>query len=518
MFDLLASGFEKAKQSFSGKATLTEDNITEALKSIRESLLEADVEYGVMKDFLSTVKEKSIGKSVDLKAGASSGNRGAVKVSPSDHFIKICHEELKSLLGEGEQKIEFVSNRPTIILMVGLQGGGKTTSTGKLAKYFVEKFGRKPLLVAADIYRPAAIDQLKVLGSRINIPVFNLPGALPTDIARKGLQAAFDQSRDTVLIDTAGRLTIDETLMGELKAIKAAVNPDHILFVCDAMMGQDAVTTAKAFDDQLGLSGIVMTKMDGDARGGAALSVKQITGKPIKFLGVGESLEQFEEFRPEGLASRILGMGDVVGLMQDFEKAHKGDLEADVNKMLEGQFNFKDFYEQLGMIQRMGSLKDILAKLPMQNMIPKDIKLDDREFGKIKSMIDSMTEKERLNPALFNESRVSRIAKGSGNKVQEVQGMIKRFKSMRQMMGGIGKGFGSGMMSKIPGMGALGQMNQMRQMAQQMMKNGGAGMPDLFGGSPGLAGSEANQTRKVDRDKLKKLRKQAKDARKRNRK
>ncbi|MCX6126098.1 MAG: signal recognition particle protein [Proteobacteria bacterium] len=520
MLDVLSDGFKVARDKFSGKATLSEENVKDAIQEIRKSLLEADVEYGVAKDFIARVEAKALGQRVDLKAGAG-GNR--MRVTAADHFVKICHDELVDLMGESDSSLKFASNRPTIIMMVGLQGSGKTTTSGKLCKYLTTKLHKKPLLVAADIYRPAAVDQLRVLGKQLQIPVFHLAGASPVDICKAALLQALELGRDTIVMDTAGRLTIDSELMIELDDIKRAANPDNIIFVCDAMMGQDAVTTAKAFNDRLDISGVVMTKLDGDARGGAALSIRRITGKPIKFLGMGESLDRLDEFRPEGLASRILGMGDVVGLMEDFDRVHEGDKEADMLKMLEGQFNFKDFYEQLSMIQKMGSLKDIMAKLPMQNMIPKDAKVEDGELVKIKAMIDSMTEKERVKPSLFNESRVRRIAKGSGTKAAEVMDLIKRFKAMRNMMGMMGKGMG-GLLGKIPGMGGLNQMNQMRKMAQGMMgsKGGGGGMGGAPSGMPDFGrmfgGESANIPAKVvDREKLKKLRKQAKDARKKNR-
>ena len=302
--------------------------------------------------------------------------------------------------------------------------------------------------------------------------------------------------------------------MTELDDIKAVAKPDNILFVCDAMMGQDAVTTAKAFNDRLDISGVVMTKLDGDTRGGAALSIRRVTGKPLKFLGMGEDLARLEEFRPEGLASRILGMGDVVGLIEDFERVHTGDKEAEMMKMLDGQFTFKDFYQQLSMIQQMGSLKDIMAKLPMQGMIPKGASLDDRELVKVKAMIDSMTDLERVNPGVFNDGRVRRIAKGSGTKSGDVHDLIKRFKSMRQMMGMMGKGLG-GMLGKIPGMGGLGQLNQMRKMAQSMA--GGGGMPAMPGMGDMFGGETLAAPKKIDREKLKKMRKASQDARKKNR-
>ncbi len=421
MLDILSDGFRVAREKFTGKATLTEENINEAIGEIRKSLLEADVEYGVAKDFLTKVKTEVLGRTVQVKAGSGAQR---VRVTPADHFVQICKEELEALMGEPDASIRFAVNRPTTIMMVGLQGSGKTTTTGKIANYLMTKFNRKPMLVAADIYRPAAVEQLKVLGKKLGVPVFHVEGAKPQEICEKALQKAFELNCDVVLLDTAGRLTIDSELMQELDDIKALAKPDNIFFVCDAMMGQDAVTTAKSFNDRLDISGVVMTKLDGDTRGGAALSIRRVTGKPLKFLGMGEDLARLEEFRPEGLASRILGMGDVVGLMEDFERVHTGDKEADMVKMLDGQFTFKDFYSQLSMIQKMGSLKDIMAKLPIQGMLPKEVNLDDRELIKIKAMIDSMTEEERLNPSVFGESRVRRIAKGSGTKTSDVNDVI----------------------------------------------------------------------------------------------
>ena len=515
MLDILSDGFRVAREAFTGKATLSEDNIDLAIGAIRKSLLDADVEYGVAKDFLAKVKAQALGTSVTLRAGSGSQK---LRVTPADHFVSICKTELESLMGEHDSSIRFATNRPTTIMMVGLQGSGKTTTTGKLANYLITKHKRKPLLVAADVYRPAAVEQLKVLGKKLSVPVFHVEGAKPQEICERGIQKAFELGCDMVLFDTAGRLTIDSELMAELDEIKALTKPDNIFFVCDAMMGQDAVTTAKAFNDRLDISGVVMTKLDGDTRGGAALSIRRVTGKPLKFLGMGEDLARLEEFRPEGLASRILGMGDVVGLMEDFDRVHTGDKEAEMMKMLDGQFSFKDFYQQLSMLQQMGSLKDIMAKLPMQGMIPKDANLDDRELTKVKAMIDSMTEQERLNPSVFNDGRIRRISKGSGTRPNDVQDLIKKFKAMRQMMGMMGKGLG-GMLGKIPGMGGLGQLNQMRKMAQGMMAGGG--MPAGFPGMPGMGdmfgASGASSPKKVDRDKLKKLRKATKDARKKNR-
>ncbi len=527
MLDVLSQGFRQAKDKLRGKATLTEQNIEDALSDVRRSLLEADVEYGVAKKFLTQVKEAALGRSVDLKAGAGTG---AMRVSAGDHFVQICQQELESLMGPVDSELILPTNKPATVMMVGLQGSGKTTTTGKLTKWLIKNHKRKPLLVAADIYRPAAVEQLKVLGAKVGVPVFHVEGASAVEICKQAMPKAYELGCDLVIFDTAGRLAIDDALMQELVDIKAATKPDNILFVCDAMMGQDAVLTAKSFHDRLGLSGVVMTKLDGDARGGAALSIKEVTGAPIKFLGMGEDLDRLEEFRPEGLASRILGMGDVVGLMQDFERVHEGDKEADAMRMLQGQFSFKDFYQQLSMIQKMGSLKDLMAKLPIQGMIPPGVDVDDKELVRIKAMIDSMTEQERLNPKLFNDSRVRRVAKGSGRNPKDVMELIKKFMTMRQMMGSLGKNMG--LLGKIPGMGALGQMNQLRKMAQGASGGGGGmggmpglppgmaippGMEGMFAGM-GMGGGGASAKRPVDRDKQKKLRKDAKKARKKNRK
>lgn len=518
MFDILAGGFKEAKQKLQGIATLNEENVKEAISLIRRSLLEADVEYTVTRSFLKRVEEKALGQEVKLKAG--SGNT-KMKVSPADHFISICKEELEALMGPVDAELKFATNRPTTVMMVGLQGTGKTTTTGKIAKFLKEEKKKKPLLVAADTYRPAAADQLKVLGDRIGVPVFHLENTSPVEICEQAVKKAYELGSDVILFDTAGRLTIDTELMGELVDIKKATNPDNILLVTDAMMGQDAVTTAKAFNDTLDLSGFIMTKLDGDARGGAALSIKEVTGRPIKFLGMGEELDRLEEFRPEGLASRILGLGDVVGLMQDFNKVSEEDQEAQAMKMLQGQFNYKDFYKQIEMIQKMGSLKDIIAKLPMQDMLPKDLNVDDKELTKIKAVIDSMTEKERIGFNPLDDSRMKRISRGSGRPIKEVQELHKRFLSMKKMMGGLGKNLG-GMMGKIPGMGGLNQLNNLRKMA----KGAGGGLPGMDG-MPGMGdlssmfggmGGGATQARTFDRDKQKKMRKAAKKARKKNRK
>ncbi len=514
MLDILSDGFKEAKLKFQGKATLSEENIDEAIGVIRQSLLDADVEYGVVRNFLGRVKESALGQVVNLKAGKG---QDRLRVTPADHFVQICKQELETLMGPVNTELEFAVNRPSIIMMVGLQGSGKTTTTGKLTKFLMDRKKRKPLLVAADIYRPAAVQQLKVLGEKVGVPVFHIEGADPVTICKGAVQKAYELGRDTILFDTAGRLTVDEALMQELANIKTATSPDNILLVCDSMMGQDAVTTAKAFDERLALSGVIMTKLDGDARGGAALSVKEVIGKPIKFLGMGEDLARLEEFRPEGLASRILGMGDVVGLMDDFSRVATKDHEEDAMRMLQGQFSYRDFYKQIQMIQNMGPLKDIIAKMPMQNMIPKDANIDDRELTKIKAVIDSMTEKERLCVDKLSSSRITRISRGSGRPEKEINELVKKFTAMRQMMGMLGQNMG-GFMGKIPGMGALNQMNNLRKMAKGMGGGGLPGMPGMGDLGGMFGGGSAPAHKPVDREKQKKMRKLAKKARKKNRK
>lgn len=514
MLDILSEGFREAKLKLKGKAVLSEANLKEAIDTIRKSLLEADVEYGVTKQFLKRVQERALGQEVSLKAGKGA-NR--MQVTPADHFVAICQEELEALMGPVNTELNFAVNRPTTIMMVGLQGSGKTTSTGKLAKMLQTKQKKKPLLVAADIYRPAAVQQLKVLGERIGVPVFHIEGASPQTICKEAVKKAYDLSCDVILFDTAGRLTIDTALMQELADIQAETKPDNILLVCDSMMGQDAVTTAKAFDERLTISGVIMTKLDGDARGGAALSIKEVTGKPIKFLGMGEDLDRLDEFRPEGLASRILGMGDIVGLMEDFQKVAEDDQEEQALKLLQGQFSYVDFYKQIEMIQKMGSLKDILAKLPMQDMLPKGVSLDDKELVKVKAVIDSMTKRERIGLDNLNPSRMTRIARGSGRPLKEVQELHTRFLAMRKMMGSFGKNLG-GMLGKVPGMGSLNQLNNLRKMGQQAMGPGGFGAGADFGAMFGAGDTGASPKKAFDRDKQKKLRKEAKKARKKNRK
>jgi signal recognition particle subunit SRP54 len=487
MFDALAKGFKSARNRLAGLTELTEQNVESALREVRLSLLEADVELGVVKAFLARVKEKALGEVVRTRTKQEGQT---VRVAASDVFVKICHDELVAFMSPGEGPVletaakSGAARQPTGIMMVGLQGSGKTTTCAKLALW-LRKDGHKPLLVAADMQRPAAVEQLKILGDQVGIPVFNVPGATPLEICTQALAEARSSGKhDFIVYDTAGRLAIDEPLMQELRDIKQAVAPENVLLVIDAMIGQDAVKTSRAFHDRLGLTGVVLTKLDGDARGGAALSVKEVTGAPVRFVGLGEQLDKFEEFRADGMASRVLGMGDVVGLMKDFEGVvDEKDAAEKAMRMLEGQFTLDDFLEQVRMIQKMGSIKDLIAKMPgMGDMLPPGANLDDSELGRVEAIIQSFTRFERRDPyALIREpTRVARIAKGCGHPAQQVEELVQKFLFMKQMMEGLGQNLG--MMGKIPGMKNVAMAKQLRkQMAQ------GGGMPGM-GGFPGLPG------------------------------
>ncbi|WP_437779534.1 signal recognition particle protein [Sorangium sp. So ce1097] len=490
MFDTLTRGFRQARNRLAGLTELTESNIDAALREVRLSLLEADVEIGVVKAFLARVKQAALGRTLETRVK----HAGEVhQVSASDHFVKICHDELEAMMTHEGDEIAWADGGPTGIMMVGLQGSGKTTSCAKLARY-LEKQGRKPLLVAADMQRPAAVEQLKVLGEQLKVPVFNIPGESPVAICAAARGEAKRTGRDVIIYDTAGRLAIDEPLMQELAQIKDATTPDNIFLVVDAMIGQDAVKTARGFNERLSISGVVLTKLDGDARGGAALSIKEVTGAPVLFSGVGETTDKFEPFRADGMASRILGMGDVVGLMQDFEEVvDQKKAEKDAARMLQGDFTLDDFLDQVRMIQKMGSLKDLVDKLPLGGMfpggLPQDVNLDDRELIRIQAIIQSMTAYEKGDPyALVREpKRVERIAKGSGSKPEAVTELVQKFLFMRQMMSGLGQNMG--LMGKIPGMKQMAMAKNMREMQKQMMAGGGLpgmGMPGM--GMPGMGG------------------------------
>ena len=510
MFDAIAKGFRQAKNRLAGLTELTESNIETALREVRLSLLEADVELGVVKAFLARVKARALGEVVRIKAKRDKSQGGeAMKVSAADQFVKICHDELIGFMTAEGPALVFAEkgSGPTGIMMVGLQGSGKTTSTAKLAR-FLQKDNHKPLLVAADMQRPAAVEQLQILGKSVNVPVFSIAGESPVTICERAEAEAKKLGCDVIIYDTAGRLAIDAKLMQELADIKSKTEPHNIYLVVDAMIGQDAVKVSKGFHDTLGLTGVILTKLDGDARGGAALSVKEVTGAAVRFAGVGEGTDKFEEFRPEGMASRVLGMGDVVGLMKDFEDVVDQEKAAeDAMKMLQGDFSLDDFLAQIKMIQKMGSLKDIVGKIPGMDQLPTDVNLDDRELVKIEAMISSFTTFERKDPnALIREpGRVARIAKGSGLPDQAVTELVQRFLFMKQMMAGMG-GMGGmgGLLGNLPGMKQLGQMKNMRNMAKQMQGMGGMpgmggfpgmggmggfpGMPPGMGGFPGMAG------------------------------
>ncbi len=543
MLETVTKGFRAAKNRLAGKSEITPELVDESLRDIRVSLLEADVAFDVVKKFIARVREKAIGEVVQTTATDKAGKK--LKVRPGDHFVKICHDELETLMGPVDTSLKLKpQGQVSGIMMVGLQGSGKTTTTGKLASHLLKQ-GRKPLLVAADIYRPAAVDQLKVLGERLQVPVYHAPDTSPPELARQGYAKAKELKRDVVLIDTAGRLAIDEELMSELEAIKSNVTPDNIILVCDAMIGQDAVRTAAEFDRRLTLDGFILTKLDGDARGGAALSIKEVTGKPIKFLGMGEGLDRLEEFRPDGLASRILGFGDIVGLMKDFEGVvDEQKAEEDAQKLLSGRFNMRDFVEQIRMVRKMGPLKDLLEKFPLFGEMTEQLNPDEKELSKIEAMFDSMTEKERLNPTLIDDSRAARIAKGSGRKKNEVQELLQKFSMMQQVMGSIGQN--PSLLSRLPGFKQLGQLQQMKGMdlsslfgkdAKMMEQALGGGMPmQMPQIAPGytppmgqnamararLMGYSATPQGKAfsdkDRDALKEKRKRERQNRKKNRK
>jgi len=533
MLETLSKGFRNARLKLQGKTELTEDNISNALRDVRVSLLEADVELSVVRGFLKAVKERALGEVVTLKAPAAlPGMPEGMKVGPADHFIKICHDELVNLMGPVDASISLTGS-PALIMMVGLQGSGKTTTAGKLARKLIQD-GRKPMLVAADIYRPAAIDQLMTLGRRLGVPVFSIKGMKPVQLCSLAVQQARNVGKDVVIFDTAGRLAVDNELMGELEQIKEQTKPENIFFVADAMIGQDAVKTAAEFDRRLGFTGFILTKLDGDARGGAALSIKSVTGKPIKFLGMGEALEDLEEFRPEGLADRILGFGDVVGLMQDFEKVvDQETAEKDAKKMLSGQFTFEDFLKQIGMIKQMGSLRSIFEKLPgmgeMLNQIPPEA-LDDRELMKVEAMIQSMTKQERRDPDVLNESRFQRIAGGSGRPVQEVRDLYERFLQVRAMMGNLGQsglfgGLGGGGGGMFGGMnpfggGGGGAANPFGGGGGRSQRRSGGGNPfaNMFGAPTIDASSSGPELSKDEKVKLAKQRREARKNRKKNRK
>lgn len=423
MFENLSERLDRSFKLLKGEGRITEINVAETLKDVRRALLDADVNYKVAKQFTDTVKEKALGQNV------------LTAVKPGQLMVKIVHDELAELMGGTAAEIN-ITGSPAIILMSGLQGSGKTTFTGKLANMLKTKRGKKPLLVACDVYRPAAIEQLRILGEQIGVPVYSeLENKNPVEIAQNAIKEAKATGKDLVIVDTAGRLAIDEQMMQEIAAIKKAIEPTETLFVVDAMTGQDAVNTAKEFNDRLNFDGVILTKLDGDTRGGAALSIRTVVTKPIKFVGTGEKMDALDVFHPGRMADRILGMGDIVSLVERAQEQYDEEEAKRLQKKIaKNQFDFNDFIAQIQQIKKMGNLKDLAAMIPGVGKALKDVDIDDNAFKGIEAIIYSMTPEERTNPAILNGSRRQRIAKGSGTNVQEVNRLIKQFDETRKMM------------------------------------------------------------------------------------
>lgn len=441
MFENLSERLERSFKILKGEGKITEINVAETLKDVRRALLDADVNYKVAKTFTDTVKQKALGQNV------------LTSVKPGQLLVKIVHDELAQLMGAKATELRLES-RPSVILMAGLNGAGKTTLAGKLALYLKTKKNRKPLLIACDVYRPAAIEQLRVLAEQIDVPIYmNVNEKDPIKIALEGIHEAKAKAYDTVIIDTAGRLAVDEELMQEITAIKEATHPDDTLFVVDAMTGQDAVNTAKEFNDRLDYEGVVLTKLDGDTRGGAALSIRTVVDKPIMFVGTGEKMEALDIFHPERMADRILGMGDIVSLVEraqeQFDEKEALKLQRKIQK---NQFDFNDFLSQIQQIKKMGNLKDLASMIPGVGKALKDVEIDDNAFKGIEAIILSMTPKERQHPEILNQSRKQRIAKGSGTTVQEVNRLVKQFDQTRKMMKMVTGSKMSRMMAHMPQM------------------------------------------------------------------
>lgn len=447
MFDSLSEKLEKSLQILKGEGKITEINVAQTMKEVQRALMSADVNHKIAKNFASTVKQKALGQNV------------LTALKPKEVMMKIVYDELVALMG-GSQAPLNLDGKPAVILMSGLQGSGKTTFSGKLAKYLTSK-GKHPLLVADDVHRPAAVDQLKVLGESINIPVFSEPDSKDAvGIAQRAVAYAKANNHDVVIIDTAGRLAVDEEMMNEISAIRDAVKPQEILFVVDAMTGQDAVNTAKAFNDRLDFNGVILTKLDGDTRGGAALSIRSVVDKPIKFIGTGEKMMDLQVFNPEGMADRILGRGDLRELAARAQTVYdEQEAKALEEKIRRNKFDFEDFRKQIQQIKKMGNLKDIASMIPGVGKAIKDIDIDDNAFKGIEAIIDSMTPFERRNPDIINASRRARIAKGSGTSLQEVNKLIKQFAETRKMMN---------MATKMNPKKMMAQMKQLKQMQRGM--------------------------------------------------
>jgi len=500
MLETLTRGFTAARERLQGVRELSAENVDEALREVRSSLLEADVDFAVVKDFLGRVKERALGEKVRTKVRDKSGK--LLRISPGQHFVAICQEELVALMGPVDTRLARDARGVTSVMLFGLQGVGKTTVAAKLARH-LQRQGRKVMLVAADVQRPAAVLQLQQLGERIEVPVHvGAAGERPPEICAAAAERAKRQGFDAVVYDTAGRLAVDEGLMQELAEVRGRVAPANSLLVCDSLMGRDAVNVAKAFSERIPLDGLILTKLDGDARGGAAVAVKAVTGVPIKFLGTGESLDRIEAFRPEGLASRILGMGDIVGLVEDFDAVvdeHEAErAEEDAERILKGRFGMDDLLQQLRIIQRMGPLRDVMAKMPGFGKLAEHV--DAGELGKVQAMIHSMTPVERSRPELIDRSRASRIARGSGRQQSEVSDLVKRFSQMREMMAMIGGGGAGGLLSRIPGLGRLA---------------GAGGMdPSMLAGLGGPTGRARPLSASAEARRRKDAKKKRKDARK----
>lgn len=451
MFESLANKFQDIRKRIFSSGYLTEKNIEEGLREIRTALLEADVNYKVVKGFINRVQERAVGEDV-IK-----------NISPGQQIVKIVSDELTSLMGPADSSIQFAEKGPTIIMMAGLQGSGKTTTCGKLASHLLTK-DRRPLLVAADIQRPAAIEQLQILGKTLDVPVFSAPKLSPPKICQKAISFAGKENCDVVILDTAGRLHIDQNLMDELGTIQKKLNPHNIFFVCDAMTGQDAINSTKEFNSRLELDGIILTKLDGDTRGGAALSIKAVTGKPIKFIGTGEKLDRLEEFHPDRMASRILGMGDVVSLVERAEEIMDQEQAEEMQqKILDASFSLEDFLDQLQNIKKMGNIRDLLGMLPGElGSQLQGVDIDESQFVAIEAIIHSMTPEERQNPDIIDGKRRTRIARGSGSSIQDVNQLLRQFREMRNMMRNIGK-FGGMMGNMMPGFGGKTRIKKKRK-------------------------------------------------------
>ena len=458
-FEGLSDRLQNAMGSVTKKGKITEADLKQMMREVRLALLEADVNFKVVKDFVRKVNERALGSNV-LEA-----------LSPAQQVVKIVNEELTELMGGEQAPFQFSPKPPTVVMMVGLQGAGKTTTAGKLASFLAKHENKRPLLVAADVYRPAAIDQLQTLGKLLNYPVFSLGTDVnPVEIARQAIERATIEGRDLVIIDTAGRLHIDEALMEELQNIKAVANPNEILLVVDAMTGQDAVNVAETFNERLDITGVILTKLDGDTRGGAALSIRSVTGKPIKFSGRGEKLEDFEIFYPERMASRILGMGDIMTLIekaqQDFDEAKAQEM---ADKIKANTFDFNDFIDQLDQVNKMGPLEDILKMIPGLNKIPglNDLKVDPKDTARMKAIVLSMTPQERENPEILSQARRKRIAAGSARPLAEVNRLIKQFNESKKMMNQMSNGNMQAMESMMGQLGMGGGRNKLGQIAMQ---------------------------------------------------